>query len=117
MYKVFIRADGGARIGMGHVMRCLSLGKMFLKKGYEVAFISKYEEGKKTIRTNGFDVISLSATKKGNMQSGFFYGDPEELKNEQEELINILKDEKADILIVDHTEPGEKYPGNKLQKC
>ncbi len=103
MYKVLIRADGGSSIGMGHVMRCISLGKIFLKEGYEVVFISKYKEGKEKIHTNGFDVIPLSAkAKEGKIQSGFSYGDPMNLEIEKKELINILKNQKADILIIDH---------------
>ncbi len=37
--KLVIRADGGAQIGFGHVMRCLALGQAWQKAGGSVAFV------------------------------------------------------------------------------
>ncbi|AOY75670.1 UDP-2,4-diacetamido-2,4,6-trideoxy-beta-L-altropyranose hydrolase [Clostridium formicaceticum] len=103
MYKVCIRADGGCNIGMGHIMRCISLGKMFEQKGCEVFFISKYKEGKEAIKANGFDIIPLTVEDKGyNIELGFTYEGGKHLESEKEELANILKNKKVDIFIIDH---------------
>lgn len=53
--KIFIRADGGKDIGLGHVMRMLVLGEE-LKKTNDVIFIcrnsisDKFEAGIKKIK-------------------------------------------------------------------
>lgn len=59
MKKVLIRADGGMAIGLGHIMRMLTLSKE-LKKYCEVIFIcknnKKYLAGVHKILENGFKV-------------------------------------------------------------
>jgi len=40
---VFMRADSGVRMGMGHVMRCLSLAQALRSRGRRVVFISHSE--------------------------------------------------------------------------
>ncbi len=37
-YIVF-RVDGNANLGLGHVMRCLTLGRVFSQSGYDILFI------------------------------------------------------------------------------
>lgn len=45
MLNIGIRADGSTNIGMGHIMRCLSLAKGFRDAGAKVYFMSRYEQG------------------------------------------------------------------------
>ncbi len=39
--KIFIRTDSGVDIGIGHMMRCLSLAETLIKNDFEIHFISK----------------------------------------------------------------------------
>ena len=36
---LYVRADGNSKIGMGHIMRCISIAKEVINKGYEVKFL------------------------------------------------------------------------------
>ena len=38
--KIFIRADSSVDMGIGHMMRCLSLAEILVKTDFEVIFIS-----------------------------------------------------------------------------
>ncbi|MHB1392787.1 MAG: UDP-2,4-diacetamido-2,4,6-trideoxy-beta-L-altropyranose hydrolase [Clostridia bacterium] len=90
MIKVAIRADGNSQIGMGHIMRCLSLASGFKKRGHQINFICKYGEGIEKVKEAGFDVINLET--KENKQ---------DMNNEEQKLIAILNENKTDLLIVD----------------
>lgn len=102
MKKIFIRADGGLGIGMGHVMRMLVLAKE-LKHTAEVNFICKadetgrYSAGVEKIKGDGFEVKLIN---EGNIIEG---------------IINIQKCEKADLLITDSYDVNEEY-FNQLKK-
>jgi len=89
-----IRADGGAGIGMGHVMRCLSLARIFKERGHEVYFFSKLSAGIDVIESQGFLVVRL---------------DHSALENEVSAIIELLKEHKIDILIVDRYNVSGNY--------
>lgn len=97
MMKIGIRADGGATIGMGHIMRTLVLAKE-LSKTEEVFYIcksensisGKYKSGIKKVREEGFEVKLID-------ENNIFEG-----------LSNIC----ADILITDSYEVNEEYFNN-----
>lgn len=59
MNKVAIRCDGSKSIGMGHVMRCLSLASHLKTKQVSVVFISRYSEGIAKIKETGYEVFEL----------------------------------------------------------
>jgi spore coat polysaccharide biosynthesis predicted glycosyltransferase SpsG len=98
--KIAIRADGGLKIGMGHIMRTLVLAKE-LAKTNEVFYIcrvdkqltNKYKIGIDKVKSEGFNVKCIAE------------------KNIIEELGNI----KADILITDSYDVDEDY-FNKTKK-
>ena len=54
--NIAIRADGSPFIGMGHVMRCLSLAAALRQSGHDVEFFSRFEPGLSRIREQGFAV-------------------------------------------------------------
>jgi len=59
--RIGIRSDGGIKIGIGHIERCLILAQELCKNGNEAFFICKQD--KKTtekIQSEGFRVLELS---------------------------------------------------------
>lgn len=108
MIKIGIRVDGNKNIGMGHIMRCLSLAKGFRNAGIEVFFLSIYEQGILKIRGDGFEVIELSHSV-GSYCEGFCYGDVKSLENEAEEIISGIKAYNISILFVDSYNVTESY--------
>lgn len=56
--KVCFLADGNYEIGLGHVMRCITLAREFRKRGFSVYFLSKCEEGILKIKENKFDLLN-----------------------------------------------------------
>lgn len=100
--KIFIRADGGKDIGLGHVMRMLVLG-VELQKRNEVSFIcrtsleNKFKAGINKIKEQSFNVIEISEA------------------NCIEGIIEVQKRYNADVLITDSYDVDEEY-FNKLKK-
>lgn len=57
----YIRADGNEKIGMGHVMRCLTIAGALEHLGEEVLFITADERPVNLIKEKGFTAEILSA--------------------------------------------------------
>lgn len=55
----YIRADGNSEIGMGHVMRCLSIADAMTSKGHKPVFITSTEESISLIHKRGYETILL----------------------------------------------------------
>ena len=93
--KICIRAEGGANIGMGHVMRMLELARQLKKYGEEVFFLSKldkanlkkYQSGIDYIKNNQFDVVLVDT------------------RNFWEEIKKV----SADIFITDSYDVDDEY--------
>lgn len=64
----FFRCDSSAFIGLGHVIRCLTLAKALRARGVECRFICREHEGNllERIRQEGFDVMALPHISKAN---------------------------------------------------
>lgn len=60
--RLFIRADANNHIGIGHIMRCISLAQSWRKKGGKVTFISgsKIDKINQLISKEGFDFININ---------------------------------------------------------
>ncbi|MCB2310025.1 UDP-2,4-diacetamido-2,4,6-trideoxy-beta-L-altropyranose hydrolase [Clostridium tagluense] len=92
--KIAIRADGGANIGMGHIMRTLVLAKE-LSKIHDVFYVcrldnplsEKYRIGIEKVKSEGFEVREI---------------------REDFALLD-LKDIEAELLITDSYDVDEKY--------
>lgn len=94
MSKIAIRADGGSKIGMGHIMRTLVLAKE-LAKTNDVFYVcrvdkplsDKYSYGIEKIKNKGFKVVTIA----------------------ENHLIDELKNIDADCLITDSYDVEENY--------
>lgn len=82
--SLYIRADADAKIGTGHIMRCIALAQAWQDQVGEVTFISHCETDalKKRIQSEGFRLISLDHV----------CPDSSDLMN----TLSILKNESAD---------------------
>lgn len=104
MIRVGIRADGGMQIGMGHIVRCLSLAKEFRRKGCEVCFICRYEDGIKRVEGQGFEAIMLE-TRKSNNELSFDFP----VEDEAVEIIRIIETRQIDMLFIDSYNVSAEY--------
>lgn len=88
--NVFFRVDASVQIGIGHVMRCLTLSEELKERGFKVIFISAELEGdlKQLIKNKGIEVYPITNTT---------------LKIDYEQTRNVLKNyaSQLKILIVD----------------
>jgi len=88
--RIAIRADGGSKIGMGHIMRTLVLAKE-LAKTNDVFYVCKddaeFAGGIEKVQQEGFNVVRIKAD------------------NANEETLNV----EADILITDSYNIDEEY--------
>ncbi|ABR36387.1 UDP-2,4-diacetamido-2,4,6-trideoxy-beta-L-altropyranose hydrolase [Clostridium beijerinckii] len=98
MMVIFIRADGGNSIGLGHVMRMLVLAKE-LSSSHKVFFLcrdsssdkEKYRSGIEKIIENNFIVITISE------------------ENVIGDILNLQEQYRAKLLITDSYEVNEEY--------
>ena len=82
----YIRADGNAKVGMGHIMRCLSIAEAALELGSRPVFISADNDGRIIINERGFECTVLDT-------------DYTDMESELGKLARILN--REDIILVD----------------
>ena len=104
--KVVFRVDASLIMGIGHVMRCLTLAQILKENNASVEFICRKHEGNliDKIRSNNFTVyeLGLSGENKIDTKLSHSHWLGVTQKQDANECINILKTEKTDWLIVDH---------------
>jgi UDP-2,4-diacetamido-2,4,6-trideoxy-beta-L-altropyranose hydrolase len=124
--KIVFRVDGDARIGSGHIMRCLSLADRLRQADCDCTFVYRGGMGSPadTIRARGFEALELPAFGNGLVQelkaleeSGFFarLGQLWELDAQQTEA--VLGTERYDWLIVDHYALDERWESRLRPRC
>jgi UDP-2,4-diacetamido-2,4,6-trideoxy-beta-L-altropyranose hydrolase len=60
--RLYIRVDANGKIGIGHIMRCISLAQSWKDRGGEVTFISCCDDIlSRKIKEEGFSLISVNA--------------------------------------------------------
>ncbi len=104
--SVFFRVDASTMIGIGHLMRCLTLADGLVNAGLKCAFICREHPGNmiKFIRNKGHPTYALpyippSAVFNQPEHSLWLGGNQED---DAKECINIMKGKNVDWLIVDH---------------
>lgn len=106
--NVIIRVDASVEIGLGHVMRCLTLAGGLVKQGFNVEFICRATNGHAAnyIVQKGYKIFLLDEIKESlwNFTSMNWIDDAIETKN----YINSLEG-TIDLLIVDHYSIDERW--------
>ena len=113
MIRVIIRVDASLQIGIGHVMRCLTLAQGLQEKGIKVKFICRKHKGNliDKIRSKGFHTYELESSDEKNIDSKLAHASWLGVTQQKdvEDCINILKIKKTDWLIVDHYGLDEQW--------
>lgn len=85
---LYIRTDGNAEIGTGHVMRCLSIAHMQRKLGRDCSFITADKTMQHLLEEQGFVVICLNSV----------WND---FNQETEKTAQLISDRKIEKLLID----------------
>ena len=93
---VFIRADANEYIGMGHVMRCLSIAEQINKLNEQTVFIVADERARQMIEERGISVICLKSQW-------------DDLEQEIPKLCAIIEQEHDAKILIDSYYVTEKY--------
>jgi UDP-2,4-diacetamido-2,4,6-trideoxy-beta-L-altropyranose hydrolase len=105
--RIAIRVDASTRIGMGHVMRCVTLAEELIKQSAEVVFICRSQSGDciDWIRDRGFTVLELSLTAEMSLYNQFMMKDAVSTQ----QLLHA--NAPFEWLIVDHYEIDYRWEG------
>ncbi|MDP4093171.1 MAG: UDP-2,4-diacetamido-2,4,6-trideoxy-beta-L-altropyranose hydrolase [Bacillota bacterium] len=106
MLNIAIRADGSPDIGMGHIMRCLSLAEELERIGCSVYFLSNFAAGIREIGKAGLKAIELQGS---DLDSSI------DLKSEADLIIKLIGTYEIDVLIIDTYNVDFEYL-SKLKK-
>ncbi len=93
---ILIRADANENIGIGHVMRCLSIAKAIEALGEKVVFVTADHNPDKLLEKYGFEVISLDSS----------WDDPEAHVTK---LIELIKKRGPRLMLIDSYYVSEEY--------
>lgn len=119
--RVVFRVDASLQMGIGHVMRCLTLAQALKENGSDVEFICRKHEGSliDKIRSNGFIVHELKMSEEikvvdNKLAHSHWLGATQQ--QDANDCINILKAKKIDWLIVDHYALDNQWQ-KSLESC
>lgn len=94
--KVLIKADGNSTIGLGHIVRTLSLAAEFSVNNYSIIYFTEDNKASiSLIKDAGFTVFTHEPSISQN--------------SEVSQLKKLLKSEKTDILIIDSNNVDNNY--------
>ena len=116
MMNIVIRTDASIKMGSGHVMRCLTLAESLREQGASVMFVSRKHDGNlnQIISEKGFQVKVLNQplpSKKRTAEGKDIYMDwlGVSEKQDAEDTISVIGNNKPNWLIIDHYSLGEKW--------
>jgi UDP-2,4-diacetamido-2,4,6-trideoxy-beta-L-altropyranose hydrolase len=101
------RVDSSPIIGMGHLMRCLTLANGLKKCGFECSFICRDFVGNGARRFIGDDFPLDLMSIEGLELSEDWLGVP--FEKDVKDTINIISKEPVDWLVIDHYEIDERW--------
>ena len=93
---ICIRADGGQELGLGHIMRCISIASAIKSAGEEVCFILADENPVEFLRTRSLRYYVLQS-------------DYRQMEEEIDRLAPVLEKEKPNLILVDSYFVTEEY--------
>lgn len=93
---LYIRTDMNEEIATGHVMRCLSIADAARNQGEEITFILADKQAAELVSQRGYQIIVLH-TQWNDMDA------------ELPKLLEVLKTEKIDKLLIDSYQVTKKY--------
>lgn len=94
--EAIIRVDGNLPLGLGHVMRCLSIADALKDYGWDVLFVLGCDSRYELIESRGFRYSLL--------QTGY-----RNLDDEIPELANLIHEYETSILLVDSYYASQQY--------
>ena len=104
--KVVFRVDASARMGIGHLMRCLTLAEALRGRGVQTRFICRAHKGHLValLQQRAMPVTVLPASVLGDAMTGEDYSAwlGVTQAEDAEQSIEALDGEKPDWLVVDH---------------
>ena len=106
--KIAFRVDASNAIGTGHVIRCITLARLFKERGADIQFICRSHEGhlSELIIKNNFNIKLISQSKPINKEknSGNNYLNLLGVSQirDAEETTESIKNQKPDWLIIDN---------------
>ena len=105
--KVIFRVDASNQMGIGHLMRCLTLAEALRRRGAEVGFISREHPGNlcELLQKRAIPVVVLPAPKRSHEAvSGCEYAIWLGISQDEDakQTIEALNGESPDWLVVDH---------------
>lgn len=93
--KVLIRADGGFKVGMGHIIRCMAIYYELIKNNVECIFVSKKDKVVESyFKDKKIRCILIRSIA---------------LEGEKIEIKNIIKNYNTDVIITDSYNINEEY--------
>lgn len=115
--KIVIRADGGAKIGMGHIMRTLVLAKELIKHNNEVFYICRIDLTSRAMYKEEFlNKYSSDEIKKKGISDRYKNGIEKVISEgfnvcfvRENHLIEDMSIISADLLITDSYDVDENY--------
>ena len=93
---IFVRVDANELIGTGHIMRCLSIARVFVNKGEKVVFITADHKGDSLIYNSGFSSICLES-------------DWSHLNDEIMNVEALIKEKSPTLLLLDSYYVTDEY--------
>lgn len=94
--KIFFRADANKNIGVGHVMRCMSLADALTDNGHECVFVVSDDSFSANIKDRGFRCLILGS-------------DFRDMESETDRLEELMRTENPELLVIDSYYVTDKY--------
>lgn len=101
---IFFRTDSNSVIASGHIMRCISIAKAFVKKGERVQFLIS-------------DSSSISMLNDASMDYIILNSDWENLMSDVDKVMYIVKQETNPILFIDTYQITREYVEKLNSSC